>query len=315
MDGADHDTYRMLAMPAFRSRPSTAFVTESLVPLAREIVDRFADRGECDLVAEFTAVLPFWAISRKLGLPVGSESRHRAWARALLGYPADPQSALAASREVTRALEPLVEERRSAPRDDVLSHLLSAEHKGLRLTDEEVFSHVRLLFAVGATTTSDAMSSLFRALLTEPGLLDRARSDPAIRPRIVQESLRLEPPVASLPRLASGGEIAGTEVPPGSFVIAGIAAANRDPEVYPDPDRFDPDREGPDVLTFGSGSKFCPGAQLGRRQLLAALEVVLERLPGLRLVEAAEPSGAILRSVARLRVKWDPPASRPSRRV
>jgi cytochrome P450 len=187
----------------------------------------------------------------------------------------------------------------------VLSHLLAADHDGRRSTDDEVFAHVRLLYAVGASTTSDAMSSLFWALLREPGLLDRARRDPDVRPRIVREVLRCEPPVAVLPRMAvHGGTIAGEEVAPGTFVLVALAAANRDPAAFADPDRFDPDRAELETATFGHGEKFCPGSHLARQQLGAALDVVLERLPGLRLVESAEPVGAILRSVPHLRVAW-----------
>jgi cytochrome P450 len=87
--------------------------------------------------------------------------------------------------------------------------------------------------------------------------------------------------------------------------LAALAAANRDPDAFRDPDHFDPDRDVSEALTFGFGSKHCPGAHLGTRQLLAALEVILERLPGLRLVEASKPSGAILRTVERLEVAWD----------
>jgi cytochrome P450 len=305
MDGDDHDAYRMLAMPAFRSRPATRFVESALVPLAHEVIDRFAARGEVDLVAEFTRVLPFWAISRKVGLPEGTEEQQRAWALALLSYPVDPDRALAASQEVTRFLAPVIEERRNHATDDVLSHLLQEEIGGLRMSDEEVFSHIRLLYAVGATTSSDAMSSLFYTLLTSPDVFDRAVHDPPARPWIVNELLRFEPPVANLPRLAPrGGVVGGVEVDAGTLVMASIASANRDPRVFDDPDRFDPDRRQRDLVTFGAGAKFCPGSHLANRQLVAALDVVCERLPGLELVEAAEPTGAILRSCKRLVVRW-----------
>jgi cytochrome P450 len=88
-------------------------------------------------------------------------------------------------------------------------------------------------------------------------------------------------------------------------VLCGIAGANRDPDVYTDPDRFDPDRPESEILTFGFGTKFCPGSHLARQQLAAALEVVLHRLPGLRAVDVGEPVNAVLRRVERLRVAWD----------
>jgi cytochrome P450 len=306
MDGTEHDRYRQLAMPAFRSRAVSRFVDAELTPLAHEVLDRIASEGSADLAVSLAQVLPFWAISRKLGLPRGSEERQRAWALALLSYPSDPEGALRASAEVTEFLRPAMDERRTTPGDDVISGLLRGEVHGIRMTDEEVASHVRLLYAVGATTTSDAMSTVLHRLLTEPGLLDRARSEPEVLPLVVHESLRMEPPVSILPRIAAlGGTIAGVEVPPGALVLCGIAAANRDPEVFEDPDRFDPDRAEQEILTFGFGQKYCPGTHLARKQILALLDALLERLPGLRLVQADPPTNAVLRRVEHLRVEWD----------
>jgi cytochrome P450 len=307
MDGDEHKLHRQLATPAFRSSAVARFVEHALVPLAHELADRFAARGAADLVAEFTDVLPYVAISRKLGLPVESERRQRSLARALLTYPSDPAGARAASAELTGVIAAALAARRQEPGDDVLSRLLAAEVDGQRLGDDGIVSHVRLLFAVGATTTADAMSNLFWALLTQPGLAERARREPALRPGIVHELLRWEPPVAALPRFtAAGGRIGGEEVPPGSLVLAALAGANRDPEVFDDPDRFLPERDEKEILTFGFGSKYCPGVNLARRQLLAALDVVLERLPELRIAGRAEPSGTTLRSVKSLPVVWRP---------
>ncbi len=311
MDGSDHDTYRQLATPAFRSRATTRFVDAELTPLAHTLLDGLVDRGEGDLVAEFADRLPFWAISRKLGLPEGHEDRQRSWAHALLALPTDPDGAHVAAVELTAVVGPVIDARRRDPGDDVISQLVTGEVHGVRLTDEEVLSHVRLLFAVGATTTADALSSLLWVLLHQPDLLDRVRRDPATRPALVRELLRWEPPVPLLPRMAlHGGTVGGVELEPGAVVLGGIAAANRDPERFPDPDRFDIDRPETDVLTFGFGSKFCPGSHLARRQLLAALEVVVDRLPGLRLAAddvGAEPSGCNLRSVSSLAAEWDVP--------
>jgi cytochrome P450 len=307
MDGDEHLRTRQLAMPAFRSRVVSRFVDEQLVPLAHEIVDRFATRGEGDLVADLTDVLPFAAISRKVGLPVGTEEGQRIAARRLLSYPATPEVALRAAGEVTDVVRVALEQRRREPADDVLSHLLATG-----MDDEAVLSHVRLLYAVGATTTADAMSNLFAVLLARPELVERARVEPALRPRIVGELLRYEPPVPLLPRLATRpGTVGGVEVPAGTLLVAGLAAANRDPSVYADPDAFDPDRQEGELLTFGFGPKFCPGWNLARSQLLAALEVVLERLPGLRLAADVQPEGAVLRSTPHLPVRW---STAPGRR-
>ena len=294
MDGEQHVAVRQQAVPAFRSRPVSRFVDEQLVPLAHEVIDRFADRGEADLVADLANVLPFWAISRKLGLPIGSEEKQRAVTRALLAHLADPDGAQRAVRAIDEVVRPVMEARRREPQEDVLSQLI-----GAGMDDEQVLSHVRLLYAVGATTTSDAMSNLLRLVLPNPALHDV----PA--PLLVAEALRLEPPVPVLPRLATQDcEVGGTEVAAGTVLLAALAAGNRDPEVFGDPDAFDPQRGGAEVLSFGVGPKFCPGWNLARSQLAAALAVLLERLPGLDVIETTQPRGAILRSTPRLVARW-----------
>ncbi|MBM3663744.1 MAG: cytochrome P450 [Actinobacteria bacterium] len=304
LDGEDHHRVRRLATPAFRSRAVRRFVDDELTPLADEVLDEMLAAGLDDLVEGYVRVLPFWSISRKLGLPVGTEERQRTWALALLSHPTDPEGARRAADAVTEFLLPTLAERRATPRDDVVSRLLTAEVDGAGLTDEQVAAHVRLLYAVGATTTSDGLGTLLRRTLTEPGLWERLRADRSLLPAVVHESLRTEPPVALLPRLAvDGGEVAGVELPPGALVLCGIAAANRDPAVFSDPDRFNPERPETEVLTFGFGSKFCPGSHLARQQLAAATDVLLERLGGVRVVDAPEPTGPVLRRIERLVVE------------
>ena len=307
MDDREHHLYRKLAMPAFQSGAIARFNEGELVTLVHELLDRFAARGASDLVAELTGVLPYYAITRKLGIPRARDEDMRHWADQLLN-PRDPPGAAAAAREFTELLGPILGARRAEPREDLLSALAHAAIDGERLSDEDVLSHVRLLFAVGATTTSHAMGNLLSTLLARPDLLARARREPELRPALVHELLRFEPPVANLPRLATLPlRVAGEEVPPGTLLLLGLASANRDPALFAEPDRYDPDRPPQDVLTFGFGVKYCPGAHLARRELLTALDAVLERLPGLRLLDAqgVAPEGATLRHPRALRVAWD----------
>ena len=308
MDGVDHDVYRRLVTPAFRSRAAIRFVDEELTPLAHELLDGLVASGYADLVEQFTNRLPFWAISRKLGLPEGYEDRQREWALAILSEPSNPEGARRAADELSEVIAPVVAARRQRPGTDVISKLVTSEFQGVRLSDEEVHSHVRLLFAVGATTTSDALSNLLWTLLHRPEILNRLRATPELRPAAVRELLRWDPPVPLLPRMAAkDGTIAGVSIPAGSMILAGIASANRDPERFDQPDVFDIDRPDSDVLTFGFGVKFCPGTHMAKQQLLAALDVLLERLPDLRLAgddAGAVPSGCNLRSVSSLRCEW-----------
>ncbi len=306
MDGDDHDRTRRLATPAFRSQGITRWVDESLVPLAHEIVDRFAAQGEADLVTTFSSVLPLWAISRKLGLPMGSEHRQRKWTAALLSHPVDPARSEIAKQEVFEFLSPILTERRNNPGDDVLSHLLMHKHNGDSMSDDEIINHIRLLYVVGAATTSDGLSSLLFLVLSRPEMLERARTGPRECESLVIEALRFEPPVSVVPRIAARpGMIGRAEIPAGSLVLCAIAGANRDPAVFDAPNTFDPDRDQRETLSFGFGEKFCPGAHLARRQMTAALSVLVSRLANLELVDGAEPAGGILRSSPRLRARWD----------
>ncbi len=238
MEHPRHDAYRQLTTPAFRSRAVSRFVDEELMPLANEVVDRFVARGEADLVAELARVLPFWAISRKLGLPRGDEERMGQLALAMFGQGFSDLDSPAAVREITATIQPVLDERRRSPGEDVLSQLTKAERDGQQLTDEEIINHVRLLFAVGATTTSDSMASLMWALLAQPGVLEAARDHPELRPNIVYELLRCEPAVPLLPRRAPyGGVISGTELPPARSSLAaspppiGSQGGSRNPTV------------------------------------------------------------------------------------
>jgi len=309
MDGTEHDRHRQLATPAFRSRAVAQFDEEALVPLAHEIVDRFVARGEADLVAEFTTVLPFYAITRKLGVPRGTDDEMRTWADRMLTYPSDPVGAVGAAHAFSEVLEPLLDARRAAPEEDLLSALLAAEVDGEALGSEEVCSTVRLMFSVGATTTSHALGNLLSALLDRPELLEAARTDEALRAGVVHELLRWDGPLATLPRLAPLGAQFGEDTfPPGTLLLFGIASANRDPLIWDDPERFDPTRVPQEIVTFGFGQKFCPGSHLARRQLLTALGVLLDRLPGLHLADptGATPVGGVLRHPSALHVTWDP---------
>ena len=165
-----------------------------------------------------------------------------------------------AAAEFTAIVLPMLEERRRRPVDDVLSHLLSAEYKGVRLDDDEIVSHVRLIYAAGATTTQDGLGNLLSTLLHRPAVLRHVAADRSLVPHAVHELLRFEPPVPMNPRMATDpGRIGDVVVPAGAPVMMGIAAANRDPDVFERPDEYDIDRGETDIMTFGFGPKFCPG--------------------------------------------------------
>jgi len=170
-------------------------------------------------------------------------------------------------------------------------------------------AHIRLVFTAGATTTSDALGNLIFALGTHPDAWRTCVEEPARIDDAVQELLRWCPPVAAQPRFSRPDqetEFEGCVIAPSSSVLFGIAAANRDPDVFPDPDRFDIERRPEGLLTFGPGLRTCPGMHLAQKNLRVALRVLTERLPGLRLVdaEAHAPRGILLRGPASLPATW-----------
>ena len=304
-----HLLYRKLATPAFRSRAVASYEAEGLLALAHEVADGFSGQSEVDLVAGFTSRFPYMVITRLLGLPRDREEEFHAWALALLRFREEPERALEAEKEFTAYLAPVVEARRAEPRNDVISELIAAEVDGRRFTDAEIYAHVRLLFPTGGETTHGTLGNLLYALLRHPETWERLCREPDRVEAAVEEALRWESSIAVLPRLSCAQPVTfrGVEIPPDSWVMFGVAGANRDPAVFEDPDRFDLDRARKDGLTFGRGVKSCPGMHLARRNMQVGLRVLLERLPAPVLVdpEAALPRNTVLRCPAALRVRVD----------
>ena len=307
-DGEEQRRYRRLATPAFRAKAVATRDRQTMVELAHELIDGIAGAGQTDLAAEFTHRFPFIVICRLLGVPRDAEADFHRWAIEILGFPRDPDRAQAAAAEFTRYLAPVVEQRRREPGNDIISDLVRAEVEGQRMSDEDIFSHIRLLFAAGATTTHDALGSLLYALLTDRQSWRRVQESNADRALAIEELLRWEAPVAILPRYSAQRptELCGVAIDPGSFVLFAVTAANRDPAVFSDPHRFDLDRRTDAMLTFGPGPRSCPGMHLARQEMATALDVIIERLPGLELSdeEAARPTGAIQRGPAALPVRF-----------
>jgi len=306
-DPASHLLFRKLATPAFRSRAVASYEQSGLAALANELVDRVAGRDEFDLVRDFTARFPYLVISRLLGLPRDREDEFHAWALALLNFRNDPEAGLRARQTISDFLLPILEARRRAPQNDVISELLAVEVDGRKLDDEEILSHVRLLFPTGGETTHGSLGNLLSALFLHDGAWESLCREPGKIPAAVNEGLRYDTPIAVLPRLSRGEPTTfrGVDIPADTWVLFAIAGANRDPEAVRDPDRFDVDRVQPPNLVFGRGPKSCPGLHLARRNMAVALEVLTRRMPDLDLVDrdAALPRRTVLRAPDALRVR------------
>jgi cytochrome P450 len=309
MEDDQHRLYRRLATPAFQSRAVEAMEQEGLARIAHELIDRLGSEHSADFASAFTHRVAFSVISRMLGIPTDREDVFRNWAVGFLEFPRDPERSRQCAEQITQYLLPILAQRRHEPREDILSGLVTAEVDGRQLTDEEILAHIRLLFSAGASTTTDALGNLVYTLLAQPQRWQTLLAEPGLRANAIEELLRWETPVAVLPRLSATHpvEFHGTHIPAATFCLFAMAAANRDPEVFENPDVFDMHRDSSrKLLSFGPGPRLCPGMHLARRQLAVALDVIMERLPGLRLLdpEAAVPRGAILRGPASLPVRW-----------
>jgi cytochrome P450 len=186
--------------------------------------------------------------------------------------------------------------------------LLAAEVEGHRLTEDEIQSHIRLLFPTGGETTHGSLGNLFYALFTQlEGGWQHVVGELECIPAAVDEALRWETPIAVLPRLSASRPVAfaDVDIPPDTWVLFAMAGANRDPALHAEPDRFDIDRQPRDTLTFGRGAKSCPGMHLARRNMCVAAKVLAERAPKLTLLdaEAALPRRSVLRCPNALHVR------------
>jgi cytochrome P450 len=278
--------------------------------VVNELINRFAARGQAELVREFTFVFPVEVIARVMGLPKEDCARFQQLSIALLNVLYDWENGIAASASLREYFGEVLTERRRNPRDDLISTLAQAEIDGTRLTDAEIFAFLLLILPAGFETTYRASGNLLVGLLSEPALLDRIRTDRAMVPGAIEEVLRWEPPITSVMRVATCDcELGGIEIPAGTTVNVSIAAANRDPARYPDPDRFDPTRTNIAHLTFGAGPHLCLGAHLARMETTVAVNALLDRLPDLRLdANAPMPSitGVAFRSPEAVPVEFTP---------
>ena len=285
MDDPEHRRYRAIVSTAFRQKVLAQWEQELVVDVANELIDAFSDRGQADLVREFNFPFPTKVISGILGLPREDYRQFQRWTTAILSFFTKLDEAIVASQEVKEYMAVILAERRREPREDLISELAQAELDGEHLSDEEIFSFLRLLLPAGVETTYRATGNMLFSLLSNPEQLEAVRSDRELVPQAIEESLRLETPLLNITRLATKDtEVGGVPISAGSTVMLMLAAANRDEGRYPDPDNYDILREGPKPhISFGQGPHACLGTHLARIEMRVALNLLLDRLPNLRL--------------------------------
>ena len=281
------------------------------MPQAHAIVDRFCANGEAELMSEFCELYPLAVIGGLLGLPVDDWHRMAGWARTLiLGDGGSKEEELEHRKEVAAEfrnyVRPLIAQRRGDPSDDILSLLSNGSIEEEALSDEAIFSFMLLLFPAGVDTTWLAIGSMMSVILSAPGAADTLLGDGELRRWAVEEALRWGSSVAMQPRVViKDAELSGVRIPQGSLATLAIVAANRDPAHFEDPDRFWVERKPADHLAFSFGQHFCLGAHLARVEMLAALSVLLDRLPNLRLTEDPRYFGCAIRGPDTVRVAFD----------
>jgi cytochrome P450 len=289
-DGPAHRRLRRLVNPAF-----TAEAVDAARSMIQAAVDRLLDRAgastRLDIVSDFTEPLPTLVICELLGIPAPDRPSLRRWsdhAAKLLGatHGASSSQASAANEAVLhleRYFLRLIAERRRRPGDDLLSLLIRGEAEG-QMTAEELSAQCQMLLVGGHLTLIDQLANASYALLSHAEQLWKLRHDPALIGSALEEVLRYDPPLTFVHRVAvADQELSGARIAKGERVLLALAAANRDPEVFPDPDTFDIGRAGARHLSLGSGPHACMGGGLARLELEAALLTLCRRLPRLAL--------------------------------
>jgi len=284
MDGDEHRRHRALVATAFRPSAVERWRTTAIEPVIHDLIDAIAPRGRADLVADVTTRFPVQVICTIIGLPRDDHEQFVEWSEAINLGVLDPERGHAAADALTAYLRPIVDARRADPTDDLISGLVHAELDGERLSEDRIFSFLRLLVPAGAETTSRAMGSALVALLTHPDALAAVRDDRARLPAVVEECLRWETPVAMVMRIATRDtEIDGCPIAAGTPVTILTSSANHDDRRWPDADEWQPDRAQLPNLAFGAGPHACLGVNLARAELHIGLGALLDRLPDLAL--------------------------------
>lgn len=312
-----HTRYRKLLNRVFTQR-RVRELTPRIDAVANELVDGFIDRGSCEFVTEFALPLPGIVIAEQLGLDRSQIHTFKRWADSMLAFASRPVSVEEAEEvaevelEAQHHLAAVFEARRADPRDDLMSALVHAHGDDEEpLTMPELQNLMHQLVTGGFETTTAGIAHGLWLLLRYPDQLALLRERPELLRNFVEEALRFDSPVQGLwRRTTCPVDVGGVEIPGGASVIVRYGAANRDPDEFPEPDRFDITRDNANThVAFGLGAHYCIGAALARQEMLSSFEVILGRLHALRLAEelpdpAHEPN-FFLRPLKRLPIAWD----------
>lgn len=282
MDNPEHGRWRRIFQKIFLPQYVKKWGETIVDPVVHGLMDKFLPLGHADLIEQFTLRYPFEVIYHQLALP---EEDVHTFQRLALGQTdyVNHEKAIEAGRKLGDYFTALVEERRRDPGDDLVSLLALTEVDGEYLPHEVLISFLRQLMNAAGDTTYRGTSILLTALLENPDQMEAIRADRGLIPQAIEEALRWDGPVAVQMRMAAvDTELAGVAIPAGSLLDVVAGAANRDPEIYADPDRFDIFRDRKPHFAFSRGPHICVGQHLARVEMTRALHAALDHLPGLR---------------------------------
>jgi len=288
LDGAEHHRLRRLVSKAFTPR-AVARLRTTIVEVIGDLVDPLIGAGRCDVVADIARQYPIPIICALLGAPRNHWQLFSDWTDDIFklfswNVVNDAPVILAAREALDAYLDDMIAHRRHALTDDLISELIRAEDDGDRLTHDELRMLAAGLLTAGTDTTRNQLAAAVQVLCDHPDQWVLLAEHPELAPNAVEETMRHSPVVFATLRVAVDDvELGGVLIPAGTLVIANTGAANRDPAVYPDPDRLDITREAPPaMLTFGGGVHYCLGSHLARLELAEALTVITRRMPNPR---------------------------------
>jgi len=303
MDPPDHTKLRRLITHAFTPKV-VAGLEPRIAELTNELLDATAGRDRLELVADLAYPLPVIVIAELLGVPASDRDLFKKWVDGMLSQTKqfsvakdaaeqlkDSEYVIDQARQLTEYIEGHVKERRRNPREDLLSKLVLAEVDGERLTDGEAAMFGMILLIAGHITTTLLLGNTVLCLDQHPEQLAAVRADRSRVPTAIEESLRYFSPFAALGRATmTDVELGGVRIPADRLVMCWVAAANRDPRTFAAPDAYDSTRDPNPHVAFGRGIHFCAGAPLARLEGRVALNILLDRLPGLRTIPDDPPA-------------------------
>jgi cytochrome P450 len=314
-EGPYHERVRAIVSPWFRMGAIGHFSSEVIAPIASELIDGLAGRGDVELASEFAEPLSVRVLRRAMGLQEIEDDTLRRWFQDLAqgaanfeGDPVKQEVADAASADVNETIKPILERLADEPNDTLLSSMLHERVNGEGLTLEEIQSNLKVMIVGGLQAVGDLISISMWALLSHPEQADQVRADSSLVVPAVEEAARWYSPVGTSTRQTTRDtELAGTALPAGALIAAVLSSANRDPRHWNDADRFDIHAHRRPHLAFAGGAHVCVGALLGRFEARSAMQLLIERLPRLRLDpdRPAEFEGWEFRSPRHLHLLFD----------